>query len=203
MREAEKWIRTVGQYVAIRDCLALSFALDYRTEGGDPAKNKTQVGDLCRRAKPYGENAEYDKEAARELARLCSSFLREMTCYKFADCVVAMPPSRQKKPFDLPRYLAQKVASTLEKEHLSDNVRTVKGRRALKDLRLEDKLDELKGTVEVDEGAFQGKRVLIVDDLYQSGVSVNYVGMLLLEAGAKKIFGLACEKTSRNDANLE
>jgi hypothetical protein len=29
-----------------------------------------------------------------------------------------------------------------------------------------------------------------------------YCGLLLLEAGAKKIFGLACEKTCRNDDNV-
>ena len=42
----------------------------------------------------------------------------------------------------------------------------------------------------------------LVDDLYQSGVSMNYVAILLLEAGARKVFGLACEKTCSNDDNV-
>ena len=50
--------------------------------------------------------------------------------------------------------------------------------------------------------SFKKHVVLLVDDLYQSGVSTNYVAMLMLEAGAKEVFGLACEKTCRNDDNV-
>jgi predicted amidophosphoribosyltransferase len=56
--------------------------------------------------------------------------------------------------------------------------------------------------MELDDGVFTGKRVLLVDDLYQSGISMNYCALLLLRAGAKKVFGLACEKTCRNDDNV-
>ena len=31
---------------------------------------------------------------------------------------------------------------------------------------------------------------------------MNYVAMLLLEQGAKKVYGLACEKTCRNHDNI-
>ena len=72
----------------------------------------------------------------------------------------------------------------------------------MKDALLEDKLEALEGTIEVDPEPFKDKVVLLVDDLYQSGVSMNYVAMLLLEAGAKKVYGLACEKTCSNDDNI-
>jgi predicted amidophosphoribosyltransferase len=48
----------------------------------------------------------------------------------------------------------------------------------------------------------EGRTVLLLDDLYQSGISMNYVAMELLAAGVKEVFGLACEKTCRNDDNL-
>jgi predicted amidophosphoribosyltransferase len=72
----------------------------------------------------------------------------------------------------------------------------------LKATSVDAKLDQLKGTIEIDGNAFKGKSVLIIDDLYQSGTSVNYLGMLLLEAGAKRILGLACEKTVGNFDNV-
>ena len=72
----------------------------------------------------------------------------------------------------------------------------------MKDAILEDKLGVLEGTIEVDPGPFEDKVVLLVDDLYQSGVSMNYVAMLLLEDGAKKVYGFACEKTCSNDDNI-
>ena len=46
------------------------------------------------------------------------------------------------------------------------------------------------------------KIVLLIDDLYQSGVTMNYAAMMLLGEGAKAVLGLACEKTCRNDDNV-
>ena len=67
---------------------------------------------------------------------------------------------------------------------------------------LGEKLDTLLGSIEVDADVFAKKHVLLIDDLYQSGISMNYCALLLLKAGASKIFGLACEKTCRNDDNV-
>lgn len=45
-------------------------------------------------------------------------------------------------------------------------------------------------------------KILLVDDLYQSGISMNYVAMLLRAHGAAAVYGLALEKTCRNDDNM-
>jgi len=199
-----KWIETVGQFVAMRDYLALSFALDYEREGGDPAKPQTTIGALRALAKPYGSQATsaQTRAAADQLVERCLAFLNEMTCYKSANCVVAMPPSDPTKTYNLPRHLAAQVAAKLELPDLSQHVRTIKARNSIKAVPLAEKLDTLLGTIEVEAGVFPGKHVLLIDDLYQSGISMNYCGLLLLQAGAKKIFGLACEKTCRNDDNV-
>ena len=54
----------------------------------------------------------------------------------------------------------------------------------------------------MDAEAVRGRTVLLVDDLYQSGTSMNYVALMLLDAGAHTVLGLACEKTCRNDDNI-
>jgi len=202
--EVARWVETVGKPVAMKDFLAISFALDFDREGGDPQKPHTPVGSLRAGAKPYGGNAATTQtfEAAESLAEACLLFLEEMACYKSADCVVAMPPSDPSKPYNLPRYLAEKISAGWGRADLTAHVRTVAGRRSIKELPMAQKLDTLLGTIEVDTNAFKGKRVLLVDDLYQSGISMNYCGLLLLKAGATKIFGLACEKTCRNDDNV-
>lgn len=125
-----------------------------------------------------------------------------MNCYKSADCVVAMPPSDAAKKYNLPRYLAAQIGAKWKRDDLTQHVRTIKSRNSIKAVPLAEKLDTLLGTVEVDDGIFDGKRVLLIDDLYQSGISMNYCALLLLRGGAKKVFGLACEKTCRNDDNV-
>jgi hypothetical protein len=63
VRTVQEWLSVVGQYVAIRDCLALSFALNYDHDGGDPGRPQTDVGALRSRAKPY-DNAPTDQTYA-------------------------------------------------------------------------------------------------------------------------------------------
>jgi predicted amidophosphoribosyltransferase len=193
----------VGSYVVIRDCLALSYVLDYDREEGNPDKPQTKVGALRSRAKTYDKVPTADTyRAADELVKECLDFLGQMTCYSTATCIVGMPPSRPDKPFDLPAYLAAKIAAGLGIPDMTHAVSTIKERPQLKGEPLAKKLEAIEATVLVDHHALKDQIVLLIDDLYQSGVSTNYVAMLMLEAGAKKVFGLACEKTCRNDDNI-
>lgn len=202
LEKIQVWHKTVGRYVAIRDRLALSYALDYDRTGGNPAKPHTRVAKLRVEAKPYGRPAtDSTLKAADRLIEACGDFLSAVTCYRDLDAIVAMPPSDPAKEFDLPKYLAAGVARAAGIDDLSGTVTTRKRRPALKDTPRDAKLETLKGTIEVDTLP-DGARILLVDDLYQSGVSMNYVAKLLLAAGAGAVYGLAVEKTCRNDDNV-
>jgi hypothetical protein len=202
--EVHDWLAKVGKYVAMKDLLALSFALDYEREAGSPNRPQTNIGALRAQAKPYGSQTatRQTKAAADQLVERCLAFLNEVSCYESADCIVAMPPSDPGKKYNLPRYLAARIAERWGRQDLTQHVRTITPRRSIKEVGLAQKLDTLLGTIEVDKGIFEGKRVLLIDDLYQSGISMNYCALLLLRGGARKVFGLACEKTCRNDDNV-
>lgn len=45
---------------------------------------------------------------------------------------------------------------------------------------------------------FEGKRILLLDDLYQSGVSMQFTAMKLYLAGANEIYGLSIVKSLSN-----
>lgn len=42
------------------------------------------------------------------------------------------------------------------------------------------------------------KTVLLVDDMYYSGVTMQYIAMKMKEAGAKRVFGMALVKSLGN-----
>jgi hypothetical protein len=114
------WLQTVGRYVALRDCLALSFALDYDRQGGDPKKPQSEVGGLRGRAKPYQRNATPDAfAAARELAVRLLSFVEALPPYAEVNGIVAMPPSDPNKAFDLPSCLGNLMSRKLKIANLS------------------------------------------------------------------------------------
>lgn len=198
-----EFLSKVGSYIVLRDCLALSFALDYDRIKGNPNNPQTVIGKLRSRAKPYQRDTSGDTyDAANEMVSHCMDFIREMTCYQDITCVVAVPPSDPQKPFNLPRYLASEIGKALKISDRSPGVQTVKARESLRGTDIKKKLSTIEGTISVDPTALRNQVVLLIDDLYQSGVSMNYTAMLLLKAGAKRIYGLACEKTCTNDDNI-
>lgn len=85
----------------------------------------------------------------------------------------------------------------------SEAVRTIIPRGSVRETRVSEKLGIIEGTISVEPHAVRNEVILLIDDLYQSGVSMNYTAMMLLEAGAKRIYGLACEKTCTNNDNIK
>ena len=124
-----------------------------------------------------------------------------MPLYRHVDGFAAVPCASSKK-FSLPRGFASELAKRTGKANLSEAVTKSKVTPELKNLPLAKKLDVLLGSVAVDKAKVAGKSIVVVDDLYQSGLTINYLAEELRRAGAKEVFGLAAVKTLSNDDNL-
>jgi hypothetical protein len=204
LARVQEWLATVGRYIAIRDWLDLSFALDYDREHGRLDAPRTRIGALRFRAKPLDDKATPEVlAAADELTAAALEFLKSVNCYEAADAVAAAPPARADQPYHLPGQLARGIAAGRGLENLSASIRTVRDRPDTKRRPLDAKLKNITGSVALDADVFKGRSVLLLDDIYQSGTSLNYLGKLLYEAGAAAVFGLVCEKTSRDDDNIQ
>jgi len=202
--EVVEWVEKVGKYVAIKDLLAISFALDYTYETGNPDNGRTKIAELRTNAKPYeGMATIAHLKAAKQLADRCLGFLEEMTCYDPADAIIAIPPSNPHKNYNLPRELARVIAKRRQLQDLSDSVFDLKQHDPIKNTSKENKLAILRQAARIkDDTEVQGHTIILIDDLYQSGTTMNYYSKLLLDAGAVGVLGLACEKTCRNDDNV-
>ncbi len=199
--EVVHWGKQIGTFVGIRDTLPLSFALDYDCVDGDPAAGHTELGETRSRAKPYGGDATPENHAAAlEFVDPVVEALSKLTCMH-CDALIAMPPSDPDRSFNLPSIVTAKVAERAGIEDLSSAARTTTKRPSLKSVGLDEKLATIEGTIEIDASAVQGRKVVILDDLYQSGVTMNYLGAQLLAEGVEEVSGLAFVKTCRNDDN--
>ena len=199
------FLATIGGYVGIRDRLAMTFALDYEREDGDPNEPQTDIGSLRAKAKLYDREApaaDGNLVAAGHLADKLCEFVVAVECYQHAEVVCAVPPSDPARPFHLAGYLAERVSEGRSMTDASSALVTSKSRGSVRLTAVRDKLDVIDGSMHADSEGVADKVVLLIDDLYQSGVTINYAAMMLLGAGAKAIFGLACEKTCRNDDNV-
>jgi len=202
LEEIRRWLKKMEGWVGIRDCLPISFALAFDRKDGNPSQAKTEIGTLREAAKPYDQPARKNHyRAAIQLAEKCVNFLEKVKCYDSLDTVIAVPPSKPIKEYHLSNVIASHIADNWEREDLSNAVIKIKETEQVKNLPLEEKLDSLKGSITV-TSEVEDKKILLIDDLYQSGITMNYVAMMILEKGAKKVYGLSCEKTCSNDDNI-
>ncbi len=193
-KEFEKIQNFIQKYynvVFIKDTLALSIAL-----GENIKDSKTQIGELETKAK-YGQ----DYNARKKLSELCINFISITPFYKNTKIICAIPSSDNSSE-SLPRYITNLVASNLNLNDISNNIMWKNNKQAAKELPFEKKWEALENANLIVNINLNKKTIILLDDLYQSGTTIQYVAMKLLAAGAKRIYGLTIVKSRRDTDNI-
>lgn len=187
----EELLKLLSAHIYVDDLtLTEIFTLDFHMR---PASlSRTPTGQLVYEAKPYSRTATAkNTQKARELAEKFSTFIGKHPTYASADMVVAVP-HMPGKAFDLPSELAKSISETLNIKNGSALVQKVRSTKPMKDCRSEEeKTENVRGAFSAQgNGVFEGRQVILVDDIYQSGFTMH-------EAGAASVLGLAATKTKR------
>lgn len=180
--------------LTMEDSLDESHALGYHQEEDDLTSGlrRTGLGELVYRAK-YGS----DTQARSQLVDLFGRFVSRHPRYGSAAAVAAVPP-HSASGSRLSRHLAQGLAAAC-------GMRLVPIRRARetvqqKAITHEDRLAAVKQRVRNQkdsmavEVALGGVSVVVVDELYGSGASMEEATRSLRQAGASCVLGLAASK---------
>ncbi len=188
----EEFVQEYNEIVFLRDNLDISFALSMNYNGDE----RTPIGELEYQAK-FNDN----EEAEEELNEVCNQWIDKLPFLKEADYICAMPSSNPGEGS-----LPHRIIANLEGfdfEDISDSITWTSKTRSIKDARSpEEKLEILEesGLQISEELDIKRKTVLLFDDLYMSGISMQYVAMKLKEAGASRVFGLCTVKSRSNTA---
>lgn len=158
---------------------------------------RTKLGELLNRAKPYGPG-DGDRKAAAVLAERLASFIEDHPAYARAEAIVPVPPSNPDKPYDLPTYLAEQLCGRLGKTDGRAWVRKVRATYQQKEIHTsQEKVENVEGAFKATRDVV-GRSIIVLDDLYQSGATINEVGRTLRAAGAGMVLGLATTKTQKD-----
>ena len=188
------WIKHQGSRVFLRDCLHASVALSLNRDENTGKRTKIDLHVYRAKQKP-------GSLATRELAEHCVNAIKDLSPYKPADLVCAVPP-QPGKSFDLPSKVAKVVSSRLGKDNITDGFRFGAGKKLLKDIKLGEKWAAWDGARLSFNGAdISGKQVILIDDEYQSGTTMQYIAMKLQEAGAYQVCGLSMVKAMSDKDN--
>lgn len=179
------------------------YALDYHTvsstylgddEFGNPQfdTKRTELGELLFRLKNRS-----DVSTIPEIVDAAVSFIQSWN--PAIDLVVTVPASRTRKVqpvFLLGGSLTRRLNIPFE----PTSVKRVRNVRELKDVYdFDERLRLLAGAFTVDATKVRGRRVLLLDDLYRSGATMNEITALLYDqGGAADVFALTITRTRSN-----
>jgi hypothetical protein len=190
------WTRRQGTRHFLRDCLDLSVALDQNFVDSDSGQY-TELGRLESLAKSQGDIAAIDRLVQHFVAAI-----RDLPFYRDARFLSAVP-ARPGKGFDLPAILAKKIASILNVEDITSRFSYNGSRTSIKSLAFDEKWNEWeRAGLTLSPPLNSVPPVILIDDKYQSGTTLQFVASRLQNAGAGAIYGLCAVKTLRDTDNL-
>jgi len=183
------FIEENNEIVFLRDNLDLSICLSMNF---DDEGQHTQIGELEYQAK-FNEN----QDAESELVDICKVWFESSPYYKLADYICSVPCTN-KNDISLPKRIINSL-SGFDFEDISDQIYWKSKTKKVKDAgSMEEKLVILEESdLRIDKD-LSGKTIILMDDLYMSGLSLQYVAMKLKEAGAERVFGLCLVKSRSN-----
>lgn len=196
---AEEWEKNQGSLIYLRDCLSLSVAID-KNFTDNTSGQYTTMGLL-----EHNGKHNKDQKTVNQLADRVSQIVQYLPYYKDANLICSVPP-RPDKDFDLPSSVTSLVSGKIGKQDVTDGFLFGGQKTSIKT----STLDEKWNVWERAQVSFQNspasnvndKTVILIDDKYQSGITIQYIAMKLQQAGAYEIYGLSFVKTLRDTANV-
>jgi predicted amidophosphoribosyltransferase len=105
-------------------------------------------------------------------------------------------PSNPDKAFDLPQALANLVSEDTGIPFLHGALFKKRRTAQMKHCpSIADKLDNIADSVGVQADEVAGKNLILIDDILESGATLEETARALYQGGAKRIFGLVATKT--------
>ena len=176
------------------------FALDYHTlsseflgydEFGNPTfdTKRSEVGELL-----YQLKYKHNSDALERLIQVATEFIKGQ--FQRIDAIVPVPPTRVRRPQPVFE-VAAGIGKKLGLPTLEGFVRNIKRTKELKNVYdYSERIRLLEGAYKVQDQSLDGKFVLLFDDLYRSGATLNAVTQALYNQGrCSVVYALVLTKT--------
>jgi len=182
----------------LRGNWAAGWALDVHTVRSTPLADdtfdteRTEIGEAL-----YLLKYRYDRRQVEPIAQTAADFLEKQSFFPGLVAIIPVPPSEQDRPFQPVWELAFAIAKKLDLSVSLGYLMKVKHTETLKDAEdRQGRKEELRGAFRVKDNRFAGKCVLLFDDLFRSGETLNEIAYVLLTQGkVSGIFVLTITKT--------
>jgi predicted amidophosphoribosyltransferase len=184
-RRIEGLLRLFSETVFIKDSIEQTFALDYHWKN---QVERSEVGELINQAKTYGKPVQNShRMKAEALSDKYIQFIRRHPAYNKVDYIIPVPFFGV-KDYDLPTAIAAHICQKCNLMDGAKLVSKIRSTRSMKDVIQEEKFDNIHDAFKVTRpNLLQDKRVLLIDDIYQSGETLRELAAAIRAAGARVI----------------
>ncbi|MGO1372169.1 MAG: ComF family protein [Senegalia sp. (in: firmicutes)] len=151
---------------------------------------RTEIGELIYKLK-YRSN----KKVVYDIIKLISIFLKKWGISNKVDVVLPAPPSNKNREFQPVFVLAEQIAEFINKPIYLD-VLTKKSITQIKDIDVVEKEKTIRETIVMNKSSKRKVNILVVDDLYESGTTLNEICRVLKrDQNINNIYVLTMTKT--------
>ncbi len=153
---------------------------------------RTEIGELL-----YQLKYSFDRSKIEPIATTAATFLKGGRFLEPLTAIIPVPPSKLDRPFQPVPQLALRIGEQVQLPVALDYLTKVRRTQPLKDLEdAETRRDQLRGAFTVADHRFEGKRVLLFDDLFRSGETLQEITDLLVKEGrVSTVYVLTITKT--------
>lgn len=138
---------------------------------------RSDLGELL-----YKLKYQSDRSALPIIVKTASKFIAEKRLP--IDLIVSVPPSKIRGSFQPVLEIVKGIASMLHVSLCTDCLIKIKDTQELKNaFDFDERIKLLKDAFDVNEPKLNGKKVLLFDDLYQSGATINTIAKILYKKG--------------------
>lgn len=144
------------------------------------------VSNAVLRMKYHGRK-DYGDMFAGWIVRYLGQWIRS----KQIDVIVPVPihaKRRKKRGYNQAELIAEKVALYMGLEYNKDSIIRCKNTIPQKKLSILERMKNMQKAFLVKDDRLKGKRVLIIDDIYTTGLTVDVMSLVILRSGAKKVY---------------
>lgn len=171
----------------------VGWAIDWHTRALPGSYERTELGEFLYRLK-----YQFDREQIAPIVEIVISFLSQLIIWQKLQVIVPVPPSDTSRPFQPVLEIARAIAERTHLTIVPDALVKIRPTPMLKDI------EDLEQRRQLLEGAFAVQRpellrrkwVLLFDDLYRSGITLEYATRTLIEqGGVDRVYALVLTKT--------
>ena len=147
---------------------------------------RTELGECVYRLK-------YQRGPAMDIIETATAFVNARWSGSI-DCVIVPPPSlsREVQPAEV---IAEGIAKSLDVEYRADTLVKEVATLPMKNLASQERAAVVSKAIQRGPNQVRGLRVLIIDDVWETGSTMRRVASVLLEMGASQIRALAMTRT--------